>query len=89
MNLQLLLFTVPPVVLILSWNRVQSRLEEFVAKEKLQLEEDVARRVESERAKMQRDLTDVIQRERAKMESTVQELLDRDPQAPSRGKRGK
>lgn len=86
-NLQLLVFTVPAVALILTWNRWQGRVEALVAKEKLQLEEDLARRVQGERAKMQRDLTEVIQRERAKMERKVQELLDRQPQPP-KGKRG-
>ena len=86
-NLQLLVFTVPAVGLLLTWNRLESRVEALVAKEKRQLEEDLARRVQGERAKMQRDLTDVIQRERAKMERKVQELLDREPQ-PSKGKRG-
>jgi hypothetical protein len=89
LNLQLLVFTVPAVVLILSWNRLESRVEALVAREKLQLEEELTRRVESERAKMQRDLTDVIQRERAKTEATVQELLDRDPQTRSKEKRSK
>ena len=88
-NLQLLVFTVPAVGLVLAWNRLESRLEAMVTKEKLQLEEEITRRVQSERAKMQRDLTEVIQRERAKMETTVQELLDRDPQAPAKGKRGR
>jgi len=38
---------------------------------------------------MQQDLTEVIQRERAKMETTVQELLNKAPQSPEKGKRGK
>lgn len=87
-NLQLLVLTVPAVGLILTWNRLERRVEALVAKEKLQLEEDLARRVQGEREKMQRDLTDVIQRERAKMEMKVQELLDREPRSP-RGARGK
>jgi hypothetical protein len=83
-NLQLLVFTVPAVGLFLTWNRLENRVEALVARQKLQLEEDLTRRVQSERAKMQRELTEVIQQERAKMERKVQELLDREP-----GKRGK
>jgi len=36
-NLQLLVFTVPAVGLFLSWNRLESRLEAVLTKEKLQL----------------------------------------------------
>jgi hypothetical protein len=88
-NLQLLVFTLPAIGLVLAWNRLESRLEAVVTKEKLQLEDDLTRRVQNERAKMQQDLTEVIQRERAKMETTVQELLDKAPQSPDKGKRGK
>jgi hypothetical protein len=83
-NLQLLVFTVPAIGLALAWNRLESRFEALLAKEKRQLEDELTRRVQSERAKMQQDLTEVIQRERARMEATVQDLLDKEPNAPKR-----
>jgi len=77
-NLQLLAFTVPAVVLALSWNKVERRLDEVVQQGRQKLQEELTDRVQQERAKIEARLTEVIERERAKVEKAVQEMLDKD-----------
>src|SRR5262245_49703830 len=57
LNLQLLVCSVPAIGLFLAWNKLEGKLDEVLQKGKLQLQEELTRRVQPEKAQMQRDLT--------------------------------